>query len=955
MGRNTKLKRSHRQKKKKKKQMMRQSPSSRRGCLDNDEVQFTISKDGQIHVRASEDKLPKFLVKAQDAVKSGRIEEARALITDDNIEIVRKMIKKDPSNIGAMYMLPVILVALRKFKKAEEWYENILKIKPNWAVYNELANINRKKQQYAKELEYRQKALEENPDSGILLNNYGMHLLRIGRTEEAKEILIKAVEKTAFNPLVHSNLILYMHYLPEINRSELFEEHKHWARVQAPVTLARTSHDNVPDPDRRLQIGYISPDFNSHPVPHFFEILLDEQNHQGIEIFGYSNVDYPDAVTERLKSKLDHFRNIWGVDDQKVVDMIQKDKIDILVDLAGHTGNNRLPVLAHKPAPIQVTYLGFPDTTGMEQVDYRFTDELADPPESQKFHTEELIYLPDGFLCYKPVDFAPPVGPLPALKNGYITFGSFNNNCKINPLIIAIWAEVLKVNENSRFIIKFRGGQDKMLQNHYYSEFEKLGIDSDRIEIHGGKKPVEHLNMYNQIDIALDTYPYNGTTTTFEALWMGVPLISLVGQHHMSRVGLTILTRFGMGFLATSTPQEYVIRATALAAKRETLAEMRAIMRRTIAGASLCNTNRFVRNVEAAYREMWHRWCRGRGVEVAAKQVTSDDQSGSADAEIHSVTSVEPAPEQLEQRTPRNSLEKPPVRIFHNLARAGGTLVCKCLGCMNNIVLLSEIHPLGSAYFNPVTQAHKWHNLLTTEDIHTLSEKKNVDFVEAISLIESRCAETGRSLVIRDWGHLDFIAVPFLKQPGYKMMLADAIKPAFEVLQLALVRHPLDQWLSLSKLALMHGKLTVEMFLRGYLRFAEHSARIGFARYEDFTSEPAWQMKIICEKLQLDFDEDFINKWYDYEKITGDTGKQSRGAKLGLIQPLPRLPVPPELLKHFHKNDDYWQAIELLGYPDAEQGISSAPHTTISISAPAVSSAEKTADRNSPRNKSSTL
>jgi len=635
MSQNKKLKRSHRQKKKQKKRMMKSSVA-RRVPQSTDDVQFTVTKDGQIHVRASEDKLPKFLVKAQNAVKSGRIEEAHALITDDNIEIVRKMIKKDPSNIGAMYMLPVILVALRKYKKAEEWYENILKIKPNWAVYNELANINRKKRQYTKELEYRQKAIEENPDSGILLNNYGMQLSRIGRPDEGKKMLKKAVGKTPGSPIVYSNYLLFMHHLPEINRSDLFEEHKKWAKQQATAILARTSHDNIPDPDRRLRIGYVSPDFRLHSVAYFFEIFLDEQNHQAVETYGYSNADNPDEVTKRLKSKFDHFKNIWGVDDQKVVDMIIRDKIDILVDLSGHTAGNRLPVFAYKPAPIQVTYLGYPDTTGMKQIDCRLTDELADPPESQKFYTEELVYLPDGFLSYTPPDFAPPVGPLPALKNGYITFGSFNNNCKINPLIMTIWAEILKVNENSRFIIKFTGGKDKIVQDIYYKQFEKLGIGPDRIEICGAMPRVKHLNLYNRIDIALDTFPYNGTTMTFEALWMGVPTISLVGPHHMSRVGLSILTRFGMGFLATSKPQEYLLRATALAAKTDTLAEMRKIMRKTMAGSVLCNTHNFVANVEAAYRKMWHKWCKSRNADVPGKKLVLHAQCSGADADEHS-------------------------------------------------------------------------------------------------------------------------------------------------------------------------------------------------------------------------------------------------------------------------------------------------------------------------------
>jgi predicted O-linked N-acetylglucosamine transferase (SPINDLY family) len=925
MSPNRKLKRSRRKKEKKKKQIMRRSSSSKRTSAENDDVHLTVSKDGILRVNISKDELPEFLNSASKAIEAGRIDEAKALLNDDNIEIVRQMVEKDPSRPGVMYILAMSLVGVGRRDVAGEWYEKILKLKPHWAVYNELANIKEGQGKRTEAMENRIKALQANPNNGVLLNNHAMDMYRSGETQQGIDLLRKALEKLPNNPVIHSNLMFFMHYMSDVGRQSLFEEHKRWARMQAPAALARISHDNVPDPNRRLRIGYISPDFCVHSIMFFFEILLDEHNRQELEIYGYSSVRFPDEATERVKSKSDHFRNIHGVSDRAVVEMIIEDKVDILVDLAGHTGHNRLPVLAYKPAPIQVTYLGYPDTTGMEQVDYRLTDELADPPESKQFYTEELVYLPDGFLCYKPPDYAPPVAPLPALTNGYITFGSFNNNCKINPFVMSLWAEVLKANPNSGLVLKFKCGGDKMLKDRYLHQFEQLGIRKDRIDVQRPKPCVEHLKLYGQIDIALDTYPYNGTTTTFEALWMGVPVISLVGEHHMSRVGFDILTRFGMGFLAAPTPEEYVARATALAAKRQTLADMRAVMRRTIAGASLCNTSRFVGNLEAAYRKMWHRWCRSRGVKVTTEQVTSDNQSSSADTEIHSVTSIEPASSQLERKTPRDLVEKPSVRIFHNLARAGGTLVCKCLGCMNNTVLLSEIHPLGTERFNPVTQAREWHNLLTAEDIGALNAEKDVDFVDAVRLIETRCTETGQNLVIRDWAHLDFMAVPFLEQPGYRTLLAEVLAPSFEVIRIALVRHPVDQWLSLSKLALMQGKLTLEMFLRGYVKFAEHSARIGFVRYEDFTAEPIWQMKIICEKLRLEFDENFLQKWHDYNRITGDTGGISRGSKLRRIQPLPRPPVPPELLQEFHQSDDYRRAIEMLNYSDVEQDKSCAP------------------------------
>jgi hypothetical protein len=503
---------------------------------------------------------------------------------------------------------------------------------------------------------------------------------------------------------------------------------------------------------------------------------------------------------------------------------------------------------------------------------------------------------------------------LPAEKNGFITFGSFNNNCKINSNILTIWAEILKVNENSRLIIKFKGGHDKLAQDHYLSEFEKREVNPDRIKMYGGMQALDHLNLYNSVDIALDTFPYNGTTTTFEALWMGVPVISLAGQHHMSRVGLSILTRFGMGFLATSSPEDYLIRTTILASKIDALAEMRKIMRETIAGSCLCNTKKFVENVEDAYRKMWHKWCRKQGVKVAAipkkSSKTAETSKSKTEEQIH---------------------QKPVMRIFHNLPRSGGTLVCKSIGCMENTVLLSEIHPKGDKYFNPIIQAHRWHNLLHPVDLDLFNRRKNVKFSNAIRLIERRCSEIKQKLVIRDWAHLDFIGVPFLQAPDYRMSLVDQLEPHFDIRQIALVRHPVDLWLSLSKLEIMKEHLDLDHYLKGYLEFAQQASEIGYVRYEDFTADPIWQMKIVCEKLQLDFDQDFVNKWYDYEKITGDTGKQSRGSNLNQIRPLPRKPVPPELLEKFRSNKNYCQALKILNYQDVEEKKKSVPHPTISI------------------------
>jgi hypothetical protein len=256
-------------------------------------------------------------------------------------------------------------------------------------------------------------------------------------------------------------------------------------------------------------------------------------------------------------------------------------------------------------------------------------------------------------------------------------------------------------------------------------------------------------------------------------------------------------------------------------------------------------------------------------------------------------------------------MNKPSVRLLANLARAGGTLVSRCLGAMDNIVLLSEIHPLGTHIFNPLAQAHSWYNLLTAEEVN-----RQYNFSDAIRLIEERCLASGKTLVIRDWAHLDFIGVPFLKKPSDRNQLQDTMTRDFDTMQYSLVRHPADQWLSTARLKVLEGRLDLDAFLAGYRRFAEQAAASGFMRYEDFTREPVAQMKQLCRQLQLDFDPGFINKWRTNRHVTGDTSGMSRGSGFNEIRPLQRRPVDRPLLVKLQKNPDYRRALELLGYTD---------------------------------------
>ncbi len=567
-----------------------------------------VLKDGNLHLPSSSDGVPQLLIQANEALASGRVMDAARVINDEAVEAATQIINKDPSRTDIMLVLAMVFKQIGQFNKAKEWFEKILEQEPHALVYNELGFICQRIGHLSEAMEYQKRAVEADPNNAELLAGLARMHIWTGQIQEGINLFRQAIEIDPTNAAVHSNLLFYLHHQPELDPYQLFEEHRRWGRLHAPGSLARVSHDNNPDPERRLRVGYISPDFRVHPVAYFIKPLLDGHNHDAVEVYGYSNVAYPDEVTEQVKTDCDLYRNIRGLDDKMVVDMIQQDKIDILVELSGHTADNRLLVMAHKPAPIQVTYLGSPDTTGIEAIDYRFTDVLADPPESQQFYTEELFFLSDGFLCYKPADFAPPVAPLPALRNDYITFGSFNSSSKVHPHIIELWARILKANRDSRILLKFGVSIDHRMSKYYFSQFERLGISSSRVAICGWRPIDEHFRLYGEVDIALDTYPCNGFTTTCEALWAGVPVISLVGKCHASRVGLSMLSNVGLDFFAALTPDEYVAKATALAENHMALAQLRSSMRQRIKDGALYDAKRFARKVEAAYREMWHRW-----------------------------------------------------------------------------------------------------------------------------------------------------------------------------------------------------------------------------------------------------------------------------------------------------------------------------------------------------------
>jgi predicted O-linked N-acetylglucosamine transferase (SPINDLY family) len=496
---------------------------------------------------------------------------------DQAIVSFRKALALKQDHINTLVSLGNAYARLDQLTQAQQCYERVLQLDPRHAsAHGNLANV----------LAYQ------------------------GNAELAIPLYRQAVAKNPNFAGMHSNLLLSLHYPASYDPSVVFQEHLAWAALHAQGT-SHSPHPSIDrNPDRELRIGYVTPDLRGHSVAYFFEPLLTHHDRSHFAIFCYVERGLPDEMTRRLWKLADTIRNTSGQSDDMVAGMIRDDQIDILVDLAGHTENNRLPVFARKPAPIQITYLGYPDTTGMQAIDYRLTDEWADPPGmTEHLHTEELIRLKNGFLCFAPPDESPPIAPLPSIELGYVTFGSFNVLTKITPEMLGTWAKILLSIPNSRLLIKNRQLTDAALQERLYAQFEQHGVACERVDMLGRTSKEEHMGSYGKVDIALDTFPYHGTTTTCDTLWMGIPVITLAGKTHVSRVGVSLLTRVGLSELIANSEEEYIDHAVRLANSPQKLDHLRQNLRKMVEESGLVDGLSFTRNIESTYRQLWQTWC----------------------------------------------------------------------------------------------------------------------------------------------------------------------------------------------------------------------------------------------------------------------------------------------------------------------------------------------------------
>ena len=432
--------------------------------------------------------------------------------------------------------------------------------------------------------------------------------------DEAVAAFGKALELAPTSAKIFSALLFYSHYALPVNPRRLFDLHRQYGdAMRRTVPAGAASFPQRPDPDRRLRIGYVSPNLSRHSVGYFAEPVIEHHDRRNFEVYCYYTHELSDDATRRMRDRSDAWRDVAGATDIALEQTIRDDRIDILIDLAGHSKGNRLGVFARRAAPVQMTWLGYPDTTGLDTVDCRITDGVADPaPEADSRHTERLLRLDCGFLCYKPPQDSPPVST-PAHPPSDVVFASFNNILKVNRAMIEVWAGILARVPGSRLILKSASLNYPDTADRVRECCESCAIDPQRVELQGFiRDRHEHLAHYGNIDIALDTFPYNGTTTSCEALWMGVPVVSLAGDVHMSRVGATLLHGAGLPELVARSSQEYADLAVALAQDPGRRAALRTSLRDALRSSSLLDHAGFTHGLERAYRERWKTWCATR-------------------------------------------------------------------------------------------------------------------------------------------------------------------------------------------------------------------------------------------------------------------------------------------------------------------------------------------------------
>jgi len=528
---------------------------------------------------------------------------------DEAIASYRQAIRLKPDLAQAHSNLGNALKDIAQLDGAIASYRQAIRLKPDFAeAQSNLGNALKDNEQLGEAIASYRQAIRLKPDLADAHYNLGNALKDMGQLDEAVASYRQAIRLKPDFAEAHRNLLYALHFHPGHDARSICEEHRNWSH-QFAEPLKKFIHPHVNDrgPERRLRIGYVSPYFREHCQSFFTIPLLSNQNREAFEVFCYADLRRPDAVTQRIRGYAQVWRSILGTTDTEAARTIRQDRIDILVDLTMHMARGRPLLFARKPAPVQVAWLAYPGTTGLSAMDYRLTDPYLDPPGlNDQFYSETSIRLPDTFWCYDPLITELLVNSLPAQTHGHVTFGCLNNFCKVNEQVLRLWAQVLKTIPTSRFMLLCPEGSHRQ---SFLDVLQREGFDPDRVELIARRPRLQYLELYHRIDVGLDTFPYNGHTTSLDSFWMGVPVITLVGRTVVGRAGLSQLTNLGLPELIARTPEQYVQIATDLAGGLPRLAELRRTLRARMQASPLMDAPRFTRNIEAAYRQMWRNWC----------------------------------------------------------------------------------------------------------------------------------------------------------------------------------------------------------------------------------------------------------------------------------------------------------------------------------------------------------
>ena len=524
-----------------------------------------------------------------------------------------RAINLDPNNPTYYNDLGLVCFELRLLAEAQGAFQEALRLQPkSIPAFTHLALLANLTGLTGLAISFLRRALEIDPNCSEARNNIALFLRDQGEQVECRKHYEAAIRLKPGNTSFLSGYLLALNDDPHLEAEWVARQHRRFQtlingelRDVRPISL---------DPARRLKVAYVSPDFRRHSVAFFIAPVLRAHDRSAADVTCYWTGHAEDEMTATIKASVENFHQVYRVADDDLAARIKKDGIDILVELSGHTADNRLVMMGRRAAPIQVSYLGYPNTTGLDQMDYRVTDEMADPlGVTDALHTEKLVRIEGGFLAFRPAEFAQKLAttPLPAHEAGHVTFGSFNNLAKINDLVLDTWASILAQVSNGRLLLKARGLRNDEVKTRIVAAFAARGVDSEkRVQLMGHERSsIDHLLTYNRIDIALDTFPYNGTTTTCEALWMGTPVVTFEGRTHAGRVGASILTHVGLTELLASDRQGYIDRAVALGKDLDALARVRAGLRERFASSAVMDASRLARGLEKLYREAWIKYC----------------------------------------------------------------------------------------------------------------------------------------------------------------------------------------------------------------------------------------------------------------------------------------------------------------------------------------------------------